>query len=103
TILDNPSSKINRMLLLPDKITLSYLENSFTVQCANAIYSDVGNHNIVYRLKGLSSNWQEAVGNRINFNHLSAGSYELEICSNAADKQNPENSRTLAIIITPPF
>ena len=103
TILDNPHSPMNRVLLLPDAITLSYLENSFTIQCANAIYSDIGNHNIVYRLKGISNNWQEAVGNKISFNHLAPGSYQLEICSNASDMSNPIDSKTITIIITPPF
>lgn len=103
TILDNPQSSLNKVLLLPEQITLSYLENSFTIQCANAIYSDIGNHNIVYRLKGISNNWQEAVGNKISFNHLAPGRYQLEICSNASDLNNPIDSKTIVIFITPPF
>lgn len=103
TIVDNPRAAINKVLILPGEVTLSYRDNSFSIDCANANYSDIGNHNIVYRLRGINNNWQQAAGNKISFNHLAPGTYTLEISSNAAGLSGFTGSKTILITIEPPY
>lgn len=85
-----------------DHFTISYLDNTFSMEFSLLNYSNADNTIFEYRLNG-SQEWtrNEAGQSFMTFNHLSPGTYRLEV--RAIDNGITSEARMYTIVITPPW
>ncbi len=86
-----------------NRLTLRHTQNNLLFEVSDYPYTLQEKNKFIYRLQGLDKQWQmlNPNSNRISYNNLPAGSYELEV--NKLDAYgNPASGPTrLAITITP--
>ncbi len=66
-------------------------------------YSNAGKNNYLYRLKGLSDQWQMTTSTEIRFTTLPPGKYLFEIKCVFPDNTVTENAASIEIIINKPY
>ena len=93
---------ITKSLEESDRIELSYLDNSFTMEFSLLNYINMENVVYEYRLNDAKEWTQTAAGNNtVVFTHLQPGSYELEV--RACDNDVYTESRVYRIIVRSPW
>jgi len=86
-----------------DEISISYEENSVTVEMARPDYLNLMNIEYQYRLAGLNDEWSEwSSDSRLEFNYLPPGKYVLEVRSKDAFGRIQESDR-ITFRIKPPY
>jgi len=96
---------ITKAISFTDELTLSYEENVFSVEFAALDYSAPQNIKYSHMLEGVNKSWIEtdADNRTLNYTNLAPGNYMLKVKSTNADGVWCENTKTLSIIVTPPF
>lgn len=96
---------LTRALSNTDKITLGYRENVFSIEFAALDFTASRNIRYKYLLEGANENWIEtsADNKTLNYTNLAPGDYKLMVKSTNADGVWCENTKTLTIIVTPPW
>jgi len=109
SILNNNSSKtIECLSEIPlnksEEITLSYNQNSFTVNFEELIYGHTILPRYTYKLNGFEANFSSlSTDGKATFYSVPPGKYQLEIRSYFADKEGKYISRLLDIRIKQPW
>lgn len=78
-------NRVNRIALDKDRnISLSYSQNTFTLEFSSMAIRDADNIRFSYRLRGTDDQWHMTrYGiNQITYNSLRPGTYTLEVCTN---------------------
>lgn len=85
-----------------DHFTISYLDNTFSMEFSLLNFSNAANTIFEYRLNG-SQQWtrNEAGQNSVTFNHLSPDTYRMEI--RAIDNGVTSPVQVYTVVITPPW
>jgi ligand-binding sensor domain-containing protein len=87
-----------------DTVDLSYGQNFITLEYASLSYLDPGRVKYFYRLQGVDKDWVSAGGRRFaSYANLSAGSYPFSVRSENRDGISARKTRTIWIIIHPPY
>jgi ligand-binding sensor domain-containing protein len=87
-----------------DTVDLSYRQNFITLEYASLSYLEPSHVSYFYRLKGVDDDWVNAGGRRLaSYANLSAGSYTFSVRSENRDGIPSRKTRTIWIIIHPPF
>jgi len=96
---------LTRAISNTDKIILSYKQNLFSIEFAAMDFSAAKNIRYAYMLEGANEDWVEtdAENKTLNYTNLAPGDYKLKVRSTNADGVWCDNTKTLAIIITPPW
>lgn len=86
-----------------NSLTLSYLQNSFTLNFAALNFISPAKNRFRYRMEGLSRAWQTTSETSVTFSQLSPGRYVFQVLAANNDGVWNETGRSLEIIIRPPF
>ena len=88
-----------------DKIILNFKENVFSIEFAALDFSAAKNIRYSYMLEGANESWMEtdAENRLMNFTNLAPGEYKLHVKSTNADGVWCRNTKTLSIIVRPPW
>lgn len=88
-----------------DEITLKHKQNNLIFEFSDLVYSQEESNRFVYRLEGVDKKWNILPQNinRIIYNNLEYGTYQLSITSLAPTGQPSDQAYHCAIIITPPW
>lgn len=92
---------LDKNIQLLDKITMEYSDNNFALEVSAMDYGAQHKLQYAYRM-GTKEEWIKLEGNRIYFNKLSPGIYNLQVKVNEPINNKAPIS-TLIIRITPPF
>ena len=85
-----------------DEITLDHSDNNFSIEVSAMDYGNLHQLQYVYRL-GKKDKWLKMDGNRLHFNKLAAGTYQLEVKVDDHYDSTRHPVTTLTLHITPPF
>jgi signal transduction histidine kinase/ligand-binding sensor domain-containing protein/DNA-binding response OmpR family regulator len=94
---------INTSLADADTFTLSYNDNTFSLEFSSFEYSNPERITYQYMIKELDTEWQSPISgtNNVTYNNLSPDKYTFMI--RACDNDNYSEIKTLFIVITPPW
>ncbi len=79
------SIKVNNISIDPNKKSFAYNENNLKFETAALTFVDQGNHLFRYRLIGLDTSWVETKTNKLIFNRLPSGDFQMEVQAANAD------------------
>jgi signal transduction histidine kinase/DNA-binding response OmpR family regulator len=96
---------LTRSISNTDKIILNYKENVFSVEFAALDFSAAKNIRYSYMLEGANESWTEtdAENRMLNFTNLAPDEYKLHVKSTNADGVWCNNTKTLIILVRPPW
>ncbi len=97
---DEPDSIIN--LTNRNDVTLSYTQNTFTINFATQDYTTNPYVEYCYTISGLQSKYAIAEDGSVTLRDLAPGKYELAVHSRLSNQPWNETAATLTITITPP-
>lgn len=99
---DDNTGALDCNLQLKQSISLSYIQNNFSVEVSAMNYGKEHRLHYQYRLKEIADEWISITGNVINFNALASGTYTLEV--RAVDYSGWQSDiATLSIRVLPPI
>jgi len=95
----------NRSIRYSDGLVLTYRQNNISLDVSDLPYSGEEKSNFVYRLSGVDNEWNilKPNTNRITFNNLSHGIYQLTVSRLEANGKPSDEKFTLDIRINPPW
>ncbi|TSA35437.1 MAG: response regulator [Porphyromonadaceae bacterium] len=96
---------LTRAISNTEKLILSFRQNVFSIEFAALDFSSAKNIRYAYMLEGANENWIEtdAENKILNYTNLAPGDYKLKVKSTNADGVWCDNTKTLTIIVTPPW
>jgi len=101
---ENSNSPLERDINCNYPITLSYLQNSFSIELAVLEYNFNNLNEFSYRLEGFDENWQmNGTDRKLKFTNLSPGKYKLQIRATNHDGIWIDKGNVLEINIVPSF
>lgn len=94
---------INTSVLDADKFTLSYNDNTFSIEFSTLEYTNPERIVYQYMIEELGSDWINSYPgtNRVTYTNLNPGTYTFKL--RAQDHDNYSEIKTIKIIITPPW
>ena len=94
---------LNKNIQLLNEITMDYSDSNFALEVSSMDYNSLHKLQYAYRLNK-DEEWVKLEGNRIYFNKLSPGTYQLEV-KVYENNNNYKNSKasSLTIHVLPPF
>lgn len=97
-------SYLSKVLSLTDTIQLNYDQEFFTISYGVVNLYSQDHLNYAYKLIGLSDEWVElGKVQNINFNHLPAGTYQLQMKYSLHDGSWRVVDKKLTIVVVPPW
>lgn len=98
------NSKLGKHVSYTKEITLSYRENSLTIDFAALHYSNPSNNKYRYIMEGLEDEYFESgTLSKAFFNKIPYGTYTFKVFASNSDDVWSEEPATLVIHIEPPF
>ncbi|MDR0810934.1 MAG: helix-turn-helix domain-containing protein [Paludibacter sp.] len=99
----NAQGKLPASIWEATDFSLSYMENSFSVEFSALDYTNSERIGYQYRMGNNNSTWisPEIGNNRLNFNNLAPGRYELHV--RASDNQIHSPEKVITIIVSSPW
>lgn len=100
-----PGKKEEESIRYTRRLTLSHNQNNLSFEVSDLPYSLEEKNRFVYRLTPLDKDWNllKQNTNRITYNSLAYGKYELMISTLDADGKPSTNSYTLNLEVRPPW
>ncbi len=97
-------SVLNSLINHQKSLKLSYTQNTITFHVSPLVFWGQERYRISYRLKNFDNEWiVNPAGQPISFSNLPSGKYLLQIRSSDENGNWSENTREIAISISPPF
>ncbi len=93
---------LKKNIQLVNEITMDYSDSNFALEVSSMDYSALHKLQYVYRLNK-SEEWVRLEGNRIYFNKLSPGIYQLEVKVYENNNYKSSQPSCLTILVLPPF
>lgn len=103
--IDEINTPAGRFVGDPEKLTLSYTENSVQIDFNAVNFRSPEDNRFAYRVSPASDtswrllNWQHSV----NLSNLASGKYKVQLKLFSANNRWPEQVRELTIVVRPPF
>ncbi len=85
------------------KVRLNYRQNTFRISFTVQDFSQSGQVEYCYRLKGLDDTWYEVSENNVTFRNLPPGLYEFQVNARFPNQEWSPSPSSLLIRIHPPF
>ena len=99
-----PNSPLKECIELTDKIVLPYDQSNISFDVALLSYSTTESNQYYYKLEPLDNKWIKAASNQnISYAKLPPGDYKLQVRATNSAKDGPYATRTLSIVILPPW
>jgi signal transduction histidine kinase/ligand-binding sensor domain-containing protein/DNA-binding response OmpR family regulator len=97
-------SPLKKSISFSDKVTLKYLQSSFSIDFSSLDFLDPGKIEYSYKLDNFDRTWNN-VGNqhRATYTNLSPGEYVFRVKSVQRNGKSTSDERLLKIVITPPW
>lgn len=107
----HPGSKINNRIILPksllctDQITLSWWDNTFSLEFAALHFANPLGNKYKYKLKGYDRQWiyTDASMRTASYSHLPSGTYKFEVYASNSDGVWCDHPASLIIKVLPPW
>ena len=95
----NERVNLNEFIKSGKALGLKYNQNTFTLGFSTMSFKNVENIRFCYRLDGLDDNWYITPygTNTVTYNHLPAGRYTLEICTEENSDYSPTQRWSIVI------
>lgn len=94
----------NNVLQLPEKITLPYKHNSFTLTFSALSFENPTENAYRYQMMGIDKEWiYSSSKNEAAYAHLSPGTYLFQVEGANCDGTWNKEATTITIVITPPW
>lgn len=93
---------LKKNIQLLNEITMDYSDSNFALEISAMDYGSQHKLRYAYRLDN-KEEWVKLEGNRIYFNKLSPGTYQLQVKVNEPHNDGHNNISTLTIHVCPPF
>jgi len=101
----NDKVLLKKAISYTDTIRLDYKQNMFSIEFAALDFSGASSIKYAYRIMNISDKWLEinSSNTNVSFTNLAPDTYTLQVRSTNADGLWCENTRSMVIIILPPW
>ena len=98
-------SPLSKSIVYSDTVTLSYTQSLFSLEFAALDFTNPGKNLYAYKMEGVDPDWVHTNASRrfASYSRLDPGEYTFRVKSSNNDGKWNEESKSLTIIITPPW
>lgn len=100
-----PEGKLEKSILIADKINLTHRDNVFSFEFAALDFSCPGKNQYAYKMEGFDHDWRTTGADRrfITYTNLPHGKYTFKVIASNNHGQWNKTGASVDIIIAPPF